>query len=66
MTEDEASKYRYLISSPKVYLDMGSTIGLIPVRVNTKQWVVNKKWNKRLYNVTIDIEYTHIDNYQNG
>lgn len=66
MSEDEADKYRYLISSPKVYLDMGSTIGLIPVRVNTNQWIVNKKWNKRLYNVTIDIEYTHIDTFQNG
>jgi hypothetical protein len=66
MSEEDADRYRYIISSPRVYLDMGSTIGLVPVRVNTNNWVVNKKWNKRLYNVTLDIEYTHVDTYQNG
>jgi hypothetical protein len=66
MSEEDADRYRYLISSPRVYLDMGRTIGLVPVRVNTNNWVVNKKWNKRLYNVTLDIEYTHVDTYQNG
>lgn len=64
--ETYVDAYRYLISAPVVYLDMGSTIGLIPVKVITGNYPVNKKFNKKLYNITLDIEYTHKDVYQNG
>lgn len=66
LTENEADVLRYIISSPVVYMDMGSTIGLIPVKVLTNQWLVNKNWNNKLYSVAIDIEYTHKDVFQNG
>jgi len=65
-SEEQIDAYRYLVSSPVVYMDMGSTIGLIPVKVNTNNYLVNKKFNNKLYNLTIDIEYTHKDIYQNG
>lgn len=65
-SEEYVDAYRYLISSPVVYLDLGSTIGLIPVKVITNNYPVNKKFNKKLYNITLDIEYTHKDVYQNG
>lgn len=58
--------YRYLISAPVVYIDLGSTYGLVPVKVNTNSYLVNKKFNNKLYSLTIDIEYTHKDVYQNG
>jgi len=66
LDETQAEYHQYLVSSPSVYIDFGSTIGLIPVKVTTRDWVINKKWNKRLYNVTIDIEYTFKELYQNG
>jgi hypothetical protein len=66
LNETEAEYHQYLVSSPSVYIDFGSTIGLIPIKVTTNNWVINKKWNKRLYNVTIDIEYTFKETYQNG
>jgi hypothetical protein len=66
LTEDQANFYKFIISSPTVYLDMGATIGLIPVKVNTKQWLVNKKWNNRTFSISLDIEYTHKNIYQNG
>ena len=66
LDETQADYHRYLVSSPSVYIDFGSTIGLIPIKVNTRDWIVNKKWNKRLYNVTIDVEYTFKENYQHG
>lgn len=66
LDETQANYHKYLVSSPSVYIDFGSTIGLIPVKVLTNNWVVNKKWNKRLYNVTIDLEYTFKETYQNG
>lgn len=66
LDETQAEYHQYLVSSPSVYIDFGSTIGLIPVKVTTNNWVINKKWNKRLYNVTIDVEYTFKETYQNG
>ena len=64
MSETEMDYHRYLISSPRVYLD--ATSGLIPVKVNTNNWFVNKKSNNKVYSITIDVEYNHIDTYQNG
>jgi hypothetical protein len=66
LDETQAEYHQYLVSSPSVYIDFGSTIGLIPIKVITPNWVINKKWNKRLYNVTIDVEYTFKETYQNG
>ena len=66
LTETQAEYHQYLVSSPSVYIDFGSTIGLIPIKVLTNDWVINKKWNKRLYNVTIDVEYTFKEIYQHG
>lgn len=66
MTEEECNSHKYLISSPLVYLDLGSNIDLIPVKVVSNSWRVNKKWNDRVYNITLDIEYTFKDVYQNG
>lgn len=64
MSETDMDYHRYLISSPRVYLD--TTSGLIPVKVNTNNWFVNKKFNNKVYSITIDVEYNHIDTYQNG
>jgi hypothetical protein len=66
LTETQADLYRYIISSPRVYLDMGSSVGLVPVKVTTNNWVVNKKWNNKLFQVQLDIELTNIDTFQNG
>jgi hypothetical protein len=66
MSEEECESHKYLISSPLVMLDLGSSTSNVPVKVMTTSWRVNKKWNERLYNVTIDIEYTFKDVYQHG
>lgn len=45
LTYDEITAHKDLISSPVMYLDYGSTIGLIPFLVDDRSYVETKKWN---------------------
>lgn len=62
LSDDQIENYQNIING-KAYLDMGSTIGLIPIKVVTNSYKVNKKWNERLYSMQIDIEYTFKELY---
>lgn len=66
LTESEINVHRQLITSPLVYWDMGASIGLIPVRINTETATINKSYNQKLYGMTIDMEITAKNNYQHG
>ena len=62
LSDDQIENYQNIING-KAYLDMGSTIGLIPIKVMTNSYKINKKWNERMYSMQIDIEYTFIETY---
>lgn len=66
VTEEQCEAWQYIINSAEVYLDLGSSTNLVPVKVNTNSWRINKKWNEKMYNVTLDIEYTFKEVYQHG
>jgi hypothetical protein len=66
MSETEASVFSHIIHSSVVYLDMGSTIGLIPVIVDTNSMIRPKKWNQpKMRAIQIDIRYTFKEVWQN-
>lgn len=66
MTDEQIDNYEYIVSSPLAYLDMGSTTGLIPIKILTNEYLKNQHWNNPLWSFAIDIEYTHKDGSQNG
>lgn len=66
VTEEQCEAWQYIINSARVYLDTGSDTPLIPVKVMNNSWRINKRWNDRTYNVTLDIEFTFKETYQNG
>lgn len=62
LTDDQIENYQNIING-RAYLDMGTTIGLIPIKVMTNSYKINKKWNERLYSMSIDIEYSFKEIY---
>ena len=65
LTKEQIEVYSQVISSPVVYLDYGSSIGLIPVLVKNTSQPIPKFGNRDLYNMTLDIEFTYTDTWQN-
>jgi hypothetical protein len=66
LTVDQVSFHREIVSSPLVYIDYGSTTGLVPVKVLTSEILVNKDWNNKMYGITLEVEPTYRNNYQHG
>jgi hypothetical protein len=63
MTNEQVAWHRQVVTSPLVYMDMGSSIGLIPVKVNASTALVNKDWNNTLYGMTLNITPTYKNIY---
>jgi hypothetical protein len=66
LTETQVLVHKKIISSPLVYLDYGSSLGLVPVRVVTSSIPENKNFNEKLFGITLEVEPTYKNNYQNG
>jgi hypothetical protein len=66
LTEDQFSFHRELFTSPVVYLDYGSSTGLVPVKVLTNSILVNKGFNKKNEGITITVQPTYKNTYQHG
>lgn len=66
LSEDQFIYHRQLFTSPVVYLDYGSTTGLVPVKVTTNSILVNKGFNKKNDGITIVVEPTYKNTYQHG
>lgn len=66
LSEDQFSFHRELFTSPSVYLDYGSSIGLVPVTLTTNSIMVNKEYNKKNDGITIVVEPTYKNSYQHG
>ena len=66
LTENEADVFAHIIHSAVVYIDLGTTIGLVPVMVDTNSLQRPKKWNApKMRAIQIDIRYTFKENWQN-
>lgn len=66
LTEDEIDMHSDIIHSGDVYLDMGSTIGLIPVIVDTNSLTLLRRWNSPLKSIQLNVRLTTKDIWQNG
>lgn len=66
LTDEQVTAYEALYSGARAYLDMGSTTGLLPVKILNTNYLINQNFNNKLYQLTLDIEYTYVDNLQNG
>jgi hypothetical protein len=66
MSEAQVAGHREIITSPLVYIDYGSTIGLVPCKVLTSEVLVNKNYNNKLFGMTLEVEPTYKNNYQRG
>lgn len=63
LTPAEVAIYREIVSSKEVYIDYGSTTGLVPVKVLDNAILDNKSFNKKLFAIALNIEITAKNNY---
>jgi hypothetical protein len=66
LTQNQMEIYREIFTSPKVWIDYGSTIGLVPCLVQNRTVFVEKDFNNKLKGYTIEVEPTVKNNYQHG
>lgn len=66
MTEDQIAQHREVVSSGKVYIDFGSVTGLVPCKVITSSIPQNKDWDNTLFGISLEVQLTFKNNYQNG
>ena len=66
MTYEEIEAFKEIIDAPQVYIDYGSTIGLIPVQVETNSYKVLQKWNTGNPYFQITIRQGHTNTKQRG
>lgn len=59
MTEDEVEYHQDLLDSPLIYFDFGSGEDYLQVILNTNSVRLNKRYNERMFNLTMDFEYAH-------
>ena len=66
LSEADIDTYSDIINSGSVYLDMGNTIGLIPVIVETNSLQLLRRWNSPLKSIQLSVRLTTKDTWQNG
>ncbi|MDJ0503763.1 MAG: hypothetical protein PX635_00745 [Nostocales cyanobacterium LE14-WE12] len=66
LSEDQFNFHREIFTSPVLYIDYGSTIGLVPVKNTTPSILINKSYNKKNEGITITVEPTYKNIYQHG
>lgn len=66
LTENQFNFHREIFTSPVLYIDYGSSIGLVPVRNTTPSILINKSYNKKNEGITITVEPTYKNTYQHG
>lgn len=63
LTPTQVAAHREIVSSKEVYIDYGSTIGLVPVKVLNNSILDNKSYNNKLFAIALNIEITAKNNY---
>jgi hypothetical protein len=66
MNEDQIAQHIEIVSSSRVYIDFGSTIGLVPCKVLTSSIPQNKDISTALFGISLEIQPTYKNNYQHG
>ncbi len=66
LSKELAAMHSFISASSQVYVDMGSTIGLIPIVVLTNALPIPNIGNRELKSIQIDYRYTFKDTWQNG
>lgn len=61
LEEYEVTRLKDLIASPEVYLSFGDGTGYISVKVIPTSYEEKRKYNSKLINVSVEVEYTHLN-----
>lgn len=64
MTEDEVAYHQDLLDAPIIYFDFGTGQDYLQVILNTDSYRLNKRYNEKLYSMTMDFEYAHSNTRQ--
>jgi len=64
MSDSEIDYHKDLIDSPLIYFDFGSGQGYLQVILNTNTYVINKRFNERLFTLSCDFSYAHSNTRQ--
>lgn len=59
LTQDQVDLYEQILDSPRLYLDQGPDIEYARIKLITDSYKINKRYNERLFQITMDFEYTH-------
>jgi hypothetical protein len=59
MSDSEIDYHKDLIDSPLIYFDFGAGQGYLQVILNTNTYVINKRFNERLFTLSCDFSYAH-------
>lgn len=66
LTYEEVEAHEQVIDAPYIYLDYGSTTGLIPVSMETQTYNVIKRWNTQDPYFQITVRKNGVTNRQRG
>lgn len=58
LTPEEVESHQDLIDAPLVYLDLG-LVDYIPLKVVTNSYKLNKRYNERMFSLSVDFEYAY-------
>lgn len=65
LTEEQVEYHQDLLDSPIIYFDFGTT-DYLQVVLNTSSYRINKKYNEKLYSLSMEFEYAHSNTRQVG
>lgn len=66
LDEDHVELHKQLLDSPVIYLDLGSEQDYAQVRLVTDTYKVNKRYNEKMFSLSMDFEYSHDNTRQDG
>lgn len=66
MTPDEVEYHKDLLDATVIYFDFGTSEDYIQVTLNTDSYKLNKRYNEKLYSMTMDFEYAHYNTRQSS
>ena len=66
MTPEEVEYHQDLLDSPIIYFDFGTGEEYLQVQLNTQSYKLNKRYNDRMYSLTMEFEYSHSNTRQIG
>jgi len=66
LSEEEVDYYKDILDSPIIYFDFGSSEDYLQVILNVNSYKLNKRYNEKLYSITMDFTYAHSNVRQNG